>query len=67
MTLIRCSICSLMTDDKHAHNASPVNKGRCCKSCNVLIVIPERIARAREVTLALQAKLKHEREKSESI
>lgn len=25
------------------HNAEPVNQGRCCDTCNNLVVLPERI------------------------
>ena len=27
------------------HNAEPINNGRCCRDCNDMTVIPERIRR----------------------
>ena len=29
---------------RQGHNAQPVNDGRCCGSCNSLVVIPARLA-----------------------
>lgn len=50
---MNCSICQkpieAHTDNNgevywaHGHNAQPVNDGRCCDTCNDLIVIPARI------------------------
>ena len=48
-----CCICSeeigdMINDDGEVywstgHNASPVKAGRCCTTCNIRIVIPERL------------------------
>ena len=40
---MECSICSEEITDWHGHNAEPVNSGRCCNICNMMVVIPERI------------------------
>ena len=41
--LFTCSICHA---DWHGYgnNAQPINNGRCCDECNMLVVIPARIA-----------------------
>lgn len=38
-----CSICGINYRG-FGNNAWPVNKGRCCDTCNTLHVIPQRIA-----------------------
>ena len=44
-----CVLCGDEIEDLlHAHNAAPVDDGRCCDACNEMIVIPMRIAQARE-------------------
>lgn len=40
----RCSICGEAYEG-FGHNAEPVSAGRCCETCNVLRVIPERMRR----------------------
>jgi len=40
---MKCVICGTQIEDKTSHNAEPVKNGRCCKICNTLIVIPERM------------------------
>ena len=37
-----CSICGKPYTG-YGNNADPVNKGRCCDTCNETVVIPERI------------------------
>lgn len=39
-----CSICQLPYDG-WGNNAQPVNSGRCCNTCNSMVVIPARINR----------------------
>lgn len=49
---MQCSICLAdIADSRQACSAYPLNKGRCCRTCDDLIVTPVRIARAREMTL----------------
>jgi hypothetical protein len=43
----RCSICQL-TYTGFGNNAQPVNDGRCCDTCNALVVIPARQQRMKE-------------------
>ena len=38
-----CSICHTEINDEFGHNAEPINKGRCCETCNFEFVIPKRI------------------------
>jgi len=49
---MRCSICNesmeraLVRSPKawaEGHNAQPINNGRCCSTCNMIVVIPARI------------------------
>ena len=45
-----CSICGKPIAEEPpgwfgGHNAQPINNGRCCRSCNDTVVIPERITR----------------------
>jgi|DEB0MinimDraft_3_1074331.scaffolds.fasta_scaffold144556_2 hypothetical protein len=48
---MNCSICQkpievqTKTGWEGGHNAEPVNDGRCCETCNDLIVIPARLQR----------------------
>jgi len=48
-----CCICKkkikpgLLGYDK-GHNAEPVKRGRCCDSCNAIVVIPVRLRRLRD-------------------
>jgi len=50
--LMLCSIChhpimpEIVTGWAGGHNAYPINEGRCCASCNSLVVVPTRISRA---------------------
>ena len=37
-----CSICH-QPQEGYGNNAEPVNSGRCCNSCNISVVISERI------------------------
>lgn len=37
------------------HNASPINDGRCCDTCNATIVIPARLGRVRMVRKKVKA------------
>jgi hypothetical protein len=37
-----CSICQLPFSE-YGNNAEPVNSGRCCDSCNDMVVIPARL------------------------
>jgi len=50
----KCSICHeplsvLISSDsgkvlwEHGNNAEPINKGRCCQSCDIEVVIPTRM------------------------
>ena len=39
---MKCSICKNTINDKYGNNAQPINNGRCCNDCNVLVII-ERI------------------------
>ena len=47
---LMCSICGspieteILTGWAGGHNAEPAARGRCCSECNVLVVIPFRIA-----------------------
>jgi hypothetical protein len=34
----KCSICGGPLGSKHGHNAAPINEGRCCDDCNLLVV-----------------------------
>lgn len=43
-----CSICQMPidvigSDWTDGHNAEPVNSGRCCSTCNAVVVIPARL------------------------
>jgi hypothetical protein len=40
----RCSICRGKYEG-WGNNARPVDNGRCCDECNILVVIPARLAR----------------------
>ena len=45
---MKCTICGKRIETEQSgwsegHNAQPVNDGRCCGPCNVLVVIPRRI------------------------
>lgn len=40
---MKCSICQGIIKTKETHNAEPVNDGRCCRQCNVHVVLPARI------------------------
>jgi len=49
---MKCSICGNKIETEQTgpysfwsdgHNAQPVNDGRCCGSCNELVVIPRRL------------------------
>jgi len=41
-----CSICGDVLEDTFGNNPSPIcEEGRCCNSCNINIVIPERMKR----------------------
>ncbi len=48
---MKCSICTKkikackITGWNKGNNAEPVNNGRCCNTCNTLIVIPSRLRR----------------------
>jgi hypothetical protein len=47
-----CTICNApIADSRLACAARPLNEGKCCPSCDDLIVTPVRIARAGEMTL----------------
>lgn len=43
---MKCSICGNPVENdrgwKGGHNAQPINDGRCCGSCNAMIVLPRR-------------------------
>ena len=41
-SLTKCSICTKILQG-FGNNAEPVSAGRCCNTCNTIIVIPERI------------------------
>ena len=46
---MNCSICKCRIKPDpdgwgKGHNAQPVNNGRCCGSCNSLVVVPARLA-----------------------
>ena len=43
----RCSICGELYHGI-GNNAEPVNNGRCCNTCNDLVVIPIRITQMRK-------------------
>ena len=47
-TYINCSICKSEIEDKHSHNAEPVNNGKCCQECNDLWVIIARLFLSRK-------------------
>ena len=36
---MKCSICENTIKDKYGNNAQPINNGRCCNDCNVLVII----------------------------
>lgn len=38
-----CSICQRLIAGSYGNNAEPVNDGRCCDSCDSLVVIPARL------------------------
>ena len=41
-----CSICEITKINEFgtsSHNAQPINDGRCCDTCNLMYVIPQRI------------------------
>ena len=40
---MNCSICKDKINGKYGHNAQPINNGRCCDTCNLIYVIPQRI------------------------
>jgi len=40
---LKCSICGKYHNDPFGHNAFPINKGRCCKDCNLQNVVPARL------------------------
>lgn len=47
---MKCSICKKeiekdATGWDEGNNAQPINRGRCCDSCNINKVIPERLKR----------------------
>lgn len=42
MKTIKCSICGKIFYG-YGNNAEPINKGRCCDTCNTTFVIPARI------------------------
>lgn len=41
----KCSICGKPLENKFGNNAEPINEGRCCDVCNMMVVVPERISR----------------------
>ena len=51
MTTLACSICGSpidsVADGAEGHNAEPVNGGRCCARCNILIVLHRRMEEAK--------------------
>jgi hypothetical protein len=53
--LLICSICAAPIDIEAlsgwagGHNAQPVNSGRCCTNCNMMVVLPARLARLRQL------------------
>ena len=47
-----CCICEgpievLSNGWRHGHNAAPVREGRCCGTCNGMVVVPMRLRTAR--------------------
>jgi len=40
---LKCSICGKYHNDPFGHNALPINKGTCCKECNIQKVVPARL------------------------
>ena len=42
-----CSICSRVYTGS-GNNAAPVNDGRCCNGCNIVVVLPERLRALRQ-------------------
>lgn len=37
-----CSICGKYYEG-YGNNAQPINDGRCCEECNLMVVIPQRM------------------------
>ena len=33
--------------NEFGHNAEPINSGRCCDTCNLMVVVPRRIKEMR--------------------
>ena len=63
---MECSICNEEITPKRnpstgdiiwdqGHNASPINDGRCCETCNATVVIPARLGRVRMVRKKVKA------------
>lgn len=44
---MKCSICGMKFIGE-GNNAEPVNHGRCCDDCNMMEVIPARLAQLKE-------------------
>lgn len=47
---LTCSICAKPIDIQYGgwaggHSADPINNGRCCSDCNIMVVLPARLAR----------------------
>jgi hypothetical protein len=69
-----CSICWAQIEHRESCNAWPINDGRCCATCDDLIVTPVRITRstARPITatiavgLAMHARVNELRQKEET-
>jgi len=41
---MNCEICGVQLF-RDGHNAMPVKEGRCCDSCNIMVIVPERARR----------------------
>ena len=44
---MNCSICKRNKINEfgiNSHNAQPVTDGRCCDTCNLMVVVPRRIS-----------------------
>ena len=36
---LKCSICNEEHGDRYGHNAEPIVEGRCCGTCNAIVIV----------------------------
>tara|TARA_B100000965_G_scaffold86851_1_gene70339 strand:+ start:502 stop:723 length:222 start_codon:yes stop_codon:yes gene_type:complete len=46
---ISCCLCSKPIKGIESHNAWPIMDGRCCETCNYVVVIPKRLEQYDEI------------------